>query len=310
MLYYIQLLNPDGSNHGAPIETSTLGIEDIEFQFNNLAADTWTFTIGGKAIDAAQLWPYGQLMAIQDADGNRVAFGRIEPWTRQGAPDAQNHTGRLVNPFWYLTKLIYQQRYSIAVGPWGNVGQINPPATQYQVFTTPRVVLNILFSGQHQQFYSATTGQQIADAINYAISLGAPIQLGVTDPSTQPFSDFKKGVICSEVISLMFHKEPDFVWTGIIPQNRSRPCIFARPAKAWRRLISISPPRIFVNKSKFVNVRTGSAATCIFATTSKCSKTARLISIYPMTFIPTPFRPASRRRSTASIFIAIFRAAT
>jgi hypothetical protein len=208
-MYFIQLLNPDGSNNGAPASAASFGIEDIEFDLNNLAADTWTFTLGGRALDAAQLWPYGQLMAIQDAAGNRVAFGRIEPWTREGTPDAQNHLGRLVNPWWYFTKLIYQQRYSVASGNYPNVGQTQN--LTYQVFTTPRVVLNILYNGHGAGFYSATTGQQIADAIQWAIAAGAPVKLGVCDPTTQPFSDFQKGIFVADVIKLMFRKEPDFV---------------------------------------------------------------------------------------------------
>ena len=207
MLYYIQLLNADGSSNGSAIETSTLGIEDIEWTLNNLAADVWSFKVGGRDIDAAQLWPYGQLMAIRDISGKRIAFGRIEPWTREGTPDGQNHIGRLVNPFWYLTKLIYQQRFTYCT----NLFAATPANRVYKTYTTSRVILNILFSGANQQFYSATTGQQIADSISWAISKGAPINLGAMDPSTQPFSDFHKGICCADVIKLMFRKEPDFV---------------------------------------------------------------------------------------------------
>jgi len=189
---------------GSPQTFAQLGIESAQFEFNNLAADTCTFTVGGKAIDAATLWPYGQLLAVIHPNGSRFFVGRVEPWTRDGAPDYQNHLGRLVNPWWYLTKLVYQQRYSI----WVLGGAF--PTGGYQVVSTPRVVLNILFNG-NGTFYQATTGQQIADAIGWAITQGAPIKLGTVDPSTQPFSDFQKGVLCADVIKLMFRKEPDFV---------------------------------------------------------------------------------------------------
>ena len=209
MDWYLQKINPDGSEDGAPVTAQSLGIEDIEFDQGNLAADTWTFTAGGREIDAAELFPYGQLISIQDVNENRVAFGRIEPWTRQGTPDAQNHRGRLVNPWWYLTRLTYQQRYSVTTGNYPSFPPASTPPT-YEVFTSPRVILNILFDGK-TGWYSATTGQQIADGINWAISKGAPIQLGTVDPSTQPFSDFKKGIMVSDVIIAQWHKEPDFI---------------------------------------------------------------------------------------------------
>ena len=203
----VQLINADGSLNGAPATLASLGIESATFDLNNLAADTLTFTVGGLAFDAAQLWKYGQLVAVLKPDGTRFFFGRVEPWTREGTPDSQNHLGRLVNPWWYLVQKIYSQRYVSAIGDAkGNI-------TGYNTYSTPRVVLNILYNGQVAPagFYSATTGQQIADAVNWAISQGAPIKLGVTDPATLPFSDFQKGIFCSEVIKLMFRKEPDFV---------------------------------------------------------------------------------------------------
>jgi hypothetical protein len=204
--YYIQLLNPDGSNNGNPVPTQNYGIEDIEFELNNLAADTWTFTIGGRALDAATVWPYGQLMAILDANKNRVAFGRIEPWKRDGSGPAQNHFGRLIGPWWYLANKVYEQTFRLN-NNFGPDGQPN-----YYTATTPRVILNILYDAALAGgFYSATTGQQIRDAVNWAIGLGAPITVGTVDPATLPFSDPQKGILCADVIKQMFRKEPDFI---------------------------------------------------------------------------------------------------
>jgi hypothetical protein len=206
----VQLLNADGSNSGQPQTLAALGIEDFSVDENNQAADVGTFVVGGRALDAAQLWPFGQLLAVLDPNGVRRFFGRVEPWSRAGTPDAQNHTGRIVNPWWYLAAKIYEQRYlitSFATVP--AVGQPLPPSVT-TLYTSPRVVLNILYDGA-KGFYSASTGQQIADAVNWAISQGAPIRLGTVDPSTTPFSDFQKGIFCADVIKLMFRKEPDFL---------------------------------------------------------------------------------------------------
>ena len=202
-----QVLKADGNGDGDAKTLAVLGIDDAQYELNNIAADTLTLTAGGRAIDAATLWPYGTLLALLKPDGTRFFVGRVEPWTREGNGDAQNHFGRLVNPWWYLTQKIYEQRYRFFNGLDGT------GAAQFANMSTPRVVLNILSNGDvgGLGFYPATTGQQIADAVNWAISLGAPIKLGVVDPSTLPFSDSQKGIFCADVIKLMFRKEPDFI---------------------------------------------------------------------------------------------------
>lgn len=210
----IQLLNDDGSTSGTPATLASLGIESAVCDENNMAADVLTLTAGGMAIDAATLWPYGQLLALIDPSGVRRFFGRVAPWSRAGTPDKQDHIGRIVNPWWYLENLVYQQRYNFPV--FNADAQI----TGYTNYSTARVVLYILYNGAPQNgnpatgFYSATTGQQIADAINWAIAKGAPIQIGQMDPATEPFSSFQKGIACSEVLKHAFRFEPDFsvVW--------------------------------------------------------------------------------------------------
>ncbi|HEV2691932.1 MAG TPA: hypothetical protein VG347_03475 [Verrucomicrobiae bacterium] len=206
----VQLLNADYSLSGQPVTLATLGIEDFVIEEENLAAHVGTFTVGGKAFDAASLWPYGQNLAVLRPDGTREFVGRVEPWSRSASSDAQNHSGRVMNGWWYLERKIYEQRYSITTGNYPVAGSTTPQT--YTVISTPRVVLNVLFNGINGTgFFQASTGQQIADAINWAILQGAPIALGVTEPATMPFSDMQKGVLCADVIKLMFRKEPDFV---------------------------------------------------------------------------------------------------
>jgi len=47
--------------------------------------------------------------------------------------------------------------------------------------------------------------------VNWVIAAGAPMKLGTMDPDALPFSSYKKGITCAEVIKLMFRIEPDFV---------------------------------------------------------------------------------------------------
>ncbi len=205
----VQVLNADGSVAGSAGTLASLGIEDFSVDENNLAADVGAFTVGGRDIDAATLWPYGTLLAVLRPDGTRAFVGRVEPWTRDGRPDAQNHLGRLVNPWWYLEHKIYEQTYTLTkFVDLPVVGGPNPTTTV--TYTTPRVVLNVLYDPV-SGFYAATNGQQIADAVNWAIGLGAPITLGTVDPATKPFSEMQKGIRCSDVLVNCFRKEPDFV---------------------------------------------------------------------------------------------------
>jgi hypothetical protein len=203
--WQVQLLNPNGSNQGAPATLASLGIESAKFNRKNVASHTLAFTVGGKVIDAATLWPYGQLLALLKPDGTRFFFGRVEPWDRQ-ADSVQNHLGIIVNPWWYLENLMYQQRYNLPI--FDSADNI----TGYNLYKTPRVILYKLFNLQVPgAWIDATTGMQIADALNWAITQGAPIQIGKMDPATTPMSFFQKGIQCSQVIQHAYRLEPDFI---------------------------------------------------------------------------------------------------
>ncbi|HEV2329256.1 MAG TPA: hypothetical protein VGY56_10750 [Verrucomicrobiae bacterium] len=207
----IQLLNPNGSTAGAPETLESLGIDSATFDFNNMAADVLTLRVGGLNVDASVIWNMGQLMALLKPDGTRFFVGRVEPWSQEGTPDEQNHFGRITNPWWYLANKIYQQRYNIPV--FNNNAQI----VEYNSYHTPRTILYVLYNGAPQNgqpatgFYAANNGQQIADAVNWAIAQGAPIQLGTVDPATTPPSHQQKGMTCEQVIKHAFMLEPDFV---------------------------------------------------------------------------------------------------
>ena len=200
--WWLQLINPDGSASGPLMSLASLGIEDAVYDLNSMAADVFTFTVGGLDFDASALWPYGQLVALYRPDKTtRAFFGRVEPWTREGRPAAQNQMGRLVNPWWYFAHKIYEQQFKLLLDPTHNT---------FNTYTSPRVVLNILYDAV-KGFANVSTGAQITDAVNWAILKGAPVKLGVVDPATMPYSNFQKGITVEDVIKMMFRLEPDFV---------------------------------------------------------------------------------------------------
>lgn len=191
------------------------GISDCDFDWNNLAADVVTLKADGRDLDAADLFAYGSTIIIRQnrsgsgttwSGGSIFFYGRVEPWNREGAMDEENHFGRLVNPWWYLERLIYQWSIQVFAGWSGGVPGGTPT---FNTVTTPRVVLNLELSGGI--FNSITVGQQIANVLQYAIDQGAPIQIGnIACWATGP-SEFVKNITCAEVIQRMFRTESDFV---------------------------------------------------------------------------------------------------
>jgi len=187
------------------------GISDCQFESNDFAADTVTFTVDGRPLDAADLFTYGSTVEIFFPDGvTRWFYGRVEPWERNGSGPSLSHFGRLVGPWFYLER-VYKARFRIAVSNFPFAGQGTP---NYVTVTTPRVILNIGQAANANGYDTWTTGQQLADVVNYFNSLGFPLQLGLVAPWSSPFSSQQQGITGAEVIRMMFQREPDFtcIW--------------------------------------------------------------------------------------------------
>ena len=191
------------------------GIDDLEYNWENLAPHYVTFTIGGRAIDAASIFPYGATVEVWQGrtaigvGGKRWFYGRVEPWELAGVGGdvpTEDQIGRLVNPWWYLERLIYQMTFTLAPGVPFGAQQLGAGNT----YTTPRVVLNVAYDPVNGWKF-LTTGQQIAAALQWAISQGAPIQIGNLAPWASPATDFQKGITCAQVIQKMWQIESDFV---------------------------------------------------------------------------------------------------
>lgn len=195
-------------------QTKTLaawGISDCAFEQNDFAAETVTFLVAGRQIDASDLFAYGSTVEIFYPNGTRWFYGRVEPWSRDGSGPEEKHVGRLVNP-WFYFKQIYKQTFRVANG-----FTLAGVATGYTNYSTPRVILNIgpgsLANGGNV-LERWSTGQQLADVVNYAKSLGFPMQLGKVAPWSTPYSSPQNGITMEDVIRRQFEKEPDFtcVW--------------------------------------------------------------------------------------------------
>ena len=185
------------------------GLDDLHFSDNDLAAGVVELTAAGRAVDAADLFAYGSRVIIyQNRAGAGTVWsggtcwfdGRVEPWERSGAPGAEDCLGRLVNAWWYFERIQYKMQFTRATS-----------ATTTATYTTNRVVLGVGYSGSGSAWTTLNTGQQIAAAVNWAISQGAPVALGNLAPWAPVISDFQKCIKVSQVIQKMWQIESDFI---------------------------------------------------------------------------------------------------
>ncbi len=192
------------------------GLDDLRFSDNDLAPSTVEFTAGGRAVDASDLFAYGSRVVIfqnrVNTDGvwsGGICWfdGRVEPWERDGTIGAEDCIGRLVNAWWYFEHIQYKMSYVLT---YTGVGGALTKLTYY----TNRVVLGCTLNPTGPGWLALNAGQQIAAAINYAISQGAPITLGVIAPWAPFPTDFQKCIKVAQVIQKMWQVESDFmcVW--------------------------------------------------------------------------------------------------
>jgi len=203
-------------NAGTENSLAGWGLDDLQFSDNDLAPSTVEFTAGGRAIDASDLFAYGSRVVIFQNRTNTAGVwsggtcwfdGRVEPWERDGHIGSEDCIGRLVNAWWYFTHIQYKMvwnRTSVAIGG----------GTTTTTYTTNRVVLGCTINPSGPGWLTLNTGQQISAAVNYAISQGAPITLGVVAPWAPFPTDFQKCIKVDQIIQKMWNVESDFqcIW--------------------------------------------------------------------------------------------------
>jgi len=199
-------------NNGVEQTLAAWGLDDLRFSDNDLAPSTVEFTAGGRAVDASDLFAYGSRVIIfQNRTGSGTSWsggscwfdGRVEPWERDGTAGAEDCIGRIVNAWWYFDRIQYKMQFIRATGTSGTT-----------TYTTNRVILGVGINLAGTSWVTYNTGGQIAAAVNWAISQGAPVTLGNVAPWAPVVSDFQKCIKVSQVIEKMWHIESDFtvIW--------------------------------------------------------------------------------------------------
>ncbi len=180
-----------GPPEGPWQDIAALGITDLVRRRASAAMDTVTFTVQGRDVDAPPLYPYGTALKIVRA-GVAWFVGRVTRTPASANGRAHAHAYELGGPWWHLDHLVYQQ-------PWAVQGG------------AATALSSKLILGQGLDGGVRTTGQVMADALDYAIAAGAPFQRGtgtVLDGFAVPL-DQVSDVTCAEVVRKMLRWHPD-----------------------------------------------------------------------------------------------------
>jgi hypothetical protein len=183
--------------------------EDVIRQRINMAPDTVTIRAPGP-MDAALEFAFGAAVIIRrDRTGvGPFAGGSIYFQGKAGLP--KRHAGGNVegisyqfsNPWWDLTRLVFQQEWDVFNG-WTIPDDPTSPPT----FTTYRS--SELFLGQTAAGVKQHAGAQILEALNWAIACGVNLQVGTIDVTTDMMIYHIRDVTVAEVIKQLLRPTPD-----------------------------------------------------------------------------------------------------
>ena len=176
------------SCRGVTTAAAGIGVSGITRKRASQSADTCVVRFDGRAFDAAPPFAFGDIVTVSRG-GAPWFVGRVTSLPASGDGQAESQECELSGPWWYLAQLVYQQLWTIQGGA----------ATA----SLGRVVL-----GQAADGTPLTTGQVIADALQYAIDAGAPFAIGSIDPAFPAPLDEVKDITCAEVIRKMLRWHP------------------------------------------------------------------------------------------------------
>ena len=191
---------------GVEKELSAWGLtaESVQLTRANTAPDLLTVRKAGDCL-AALDFPYDSVVTIRrDRVGSGTSWtggtiyfvGRATVPVRTGSGGSESITYRFHGPWFDLARQIYHQTWKNYTG--------NP--TVLDDYKTVEVFLGLTLTGTQ-----LNTGEQISDALNWAISCGVQLQIGTIDPAVNIFYINARSITCAEVIKTMLRNTPDAV---------------------------------------------------------------------------------------------------
>lgn len=183
---------------------ASLGLEVATANFRTGAASELILR-RVAAFDAAPLYAYDQAIALVRDDTTYFA-GKVKSRPAWGRAAGEGQIIRVADAWQDLEDTVYQEPWSIGTG-----------ATNY-----PMAVLGVNSLGN-----AITSGQQIREAISYAVAAGVDIQLGAVPDGLPLWPSEVRNVSCAEVIRLSLRFHPD--WVPWIDHSTSPPTFNATP---------------------------------------------------------------------------------
>jgi hypothetical protein len=175
------------------------GLVGLKRQLRNQAPDVVTFRHDGAAFDGTPLFPYGATIkifrTIDAAAPVQWFVGRIDRTPRFGSASEEGLQYTCNGPWWYLEHLVYQQGWKVDNG--SGVTTLNKS----------RVLLFHTITGT-----KLDAGEQIADALDWAIAAGKPLVYDDTGfPEVNPPVDEAQDLMVAEVLRRALRWAPDAV---------------------------------------------------------------------------------------------------
>jgi hypothetical protein len=168
--------------------------------------DQVSFRADRARADAYAVFPYGAWLSIYRnrtlsngvySGGNRWFYGLVVKTPRSGTAQSESLSYQLVGPWHYFERNIFEQDWLM----WNGTANVN--------IKNSHIFLNVKLVDGALEY--ATTSEQIAEAVNHAIALGAPVQLGTLPTGITVPVDEVREIAIAEVIRKQLRWHPDAV---------------------------------------------------------------------------------------------------
>jgi hypothetical protein len=171
------------------------GYDNLRRTLRQAGLDTFTLQkISATALTDADLFSYDQTVYIR-RDSTMLFTGRVSTLPRVGDASDERQIVTIVGPWDDLQNITYQQQWK----------SYNIAGEEEETVTKTRVILGLKADGTR-----ATAGEVITDAVTWAISRGANLQLGTVTAGPQLPLNEQVNLKCAEVILNMLRWMPDY----------------------------------------------------------------------------------------------------